>query len=731
MVFRFLQESGFVHSAFTFSYESLVLKSSQVATQINRIPPGALITLIQKGLLYVQVEQDLLEIDSPAQKRAASLANTSASLNLSSLSSEQLWDTIAKSQSLRYTHWDIKYDKNRDDENDDDDQNQIDEPDAKRKRVVNIAEAIPVSTGTAQAALPPFAETSCFVAATQSKSGISGTQRIPLEAAGQGVAPENVAPTCAGCVPISPTEEQMLLGNVPVVKSDESMLRTNHVLHGGDDASSATSPKPTASDPRLSSSNAGLDQWIPSQDNIELLLGHTAEVFCCAWHPFDDILASGSGDSTVRLWDLRNQVASAPACNVLHNPQTKEDSGGAVDDDRDVTTLEWSSDGSLLATGCMDGVARLWTKDGLLKYSLSAHSESIFSLRFDDCGRHMLTGSYDKCVSVWDVETGMLRAKFEAHSAQVLDVDWKHGSSSSEEVHFGGEEFANLQIFASCSTDRTVAVCALQEGTDSELGIEWSRDNPTGSLGLSGSCATRLPINQKGCGTGTNGTESSPGQFGSALKPCLKPIQILSGHADEVNAIRWDPSGGVLASCSDDRSVLLWRLGVSTPVRRFRDHTEEIYTIRWSPTGPGTLQPSAPLRLASASFDSTVKLWDIEAGTCAHTLQKHDKKVYTIAFSPSGDLLASGSLGGQVNIWSVKSGTLVNSFVAHQAGASSKIKLMHSPEQNNFKPASSVSADIFEVAWNSSGTRLAATSTNAVTVLEVRSMSNASSFQSS
>ena len=71
-----------------------------------------------------------------------------------------------------------------------------------------------------------------------------------------------------------------------------------------------------------------------------------------------------------------------------------------------VTTLEWSASGDLLATGCMDGIARLWTRDGALKYALAAHSESIFSLRFDALGKRLLTGSYDKWVSVWDVNTG-------------------------------------------------------------------------------------------------------------------------------------------------------------------------------------------------------------------------------------------------------------------------------------------------------------------------------------
>ena len=49
-------------------------------------------------------------------------------------------------------------------------------------------------------------------------------------------------------------------------------------------------------------------------------------------------------------------------------------------------------------------------------------------------------------------------------------------------------------------------------------------------------------------------------------------------------------------------------------------------------------------------------------GKCVHSLQRHDKKVYTVAFSPDGDYVASGSLGGQLYIWSVKDGAIVKSF---------------------------------------------------------------------
>ena len=350
---------------------------------------------------------------------------------------------------------------------------------------------------------------------------------------------------------------------------------------------------------------------------------HTSEVFMCAWNPrFTNLIATGSGDASARIWAINPPNATGGCQRSILLPHGINT---ADKKNKDVTTLEWSPSGELLATGSYDGVARVWSRAGELIQTLKGHRGPIFSLKWNKRGNFLLSGSYDKTTIVWDVsgEKGVVKQQFSFHTAPALDVDWKDDLT-----------------FASCSTDRTVQICRV----------------------------------------GSN-----------------RPLKTFSGHTDEVNAVKWDSSGTLLASCSDDCTAKVWDVNASNSLPKwdFKSHQQEIYTVKWSPTGPGSKNPNKPLMLATASFDGSVRLWNVYDGTCARILSRHRESVYSVAFSPTGDYLASGSLAGQLYIWNVRDGKIVKSFKGK--------------------------GDIFEVAWNIEESRVAACfSSNVVSVIDFK-----------
>lgn len=96
------------------------------------------------------------------------------------------------------------------------------------------------------------------------------------------------------------------------------------------------------------------------------------------------------------------------------------------------------------------------------------------------------------------------------------------------------------------------------------------------------------------------------------------PVRHLIGHTNDVNALEWDPTRTVLASCSDDKTARLWKLSQDQCLHTLSDHTKEIYSIQWSPA----CAAYSPI-LATASFDSYVKLWNPETGLATNTLAMH------------------------------------------------------------------------------------------------------------
>lgn len=163
----------------------------------------------------------------------------------------------------------------------------------------------------------------------------------------------------------------------------------------------------------------------------------------CHWNPVHHQIASGSADGMCRLWGLWGMTAEKwaskeAATEVSLTTAIMPHSASEGERFKDVTSVTWSPDGQCLATGCYDGMARIWDNKGKLVTCLQEHTGPVFSLKWSKSGHYILSGSYDRRAIVWSAKTGQIIKSYLLHSGPVLDVDWR----------------GDGDIFATCSSDR-------------------------------------------------------------------------------------------------------------------------------------------------------------------------------------------------------------------------------------------------------------------------------------
>ncbi|KGL81881.1 Notchless protein 1, partial [Tinamus guttatus] len=366
------------------------------------------------------------------------------------------------------------------------------------------------------------------------------------------------------------------------------------------------------------------------------LEGHTEAVISVAFSPTGKYLASGSGDTTVRFWDLCTETPQFTAkggcwgswagwsrwkcgCWIfLWDPATGNQLGRVLaGHSKWITWLCWeplhiNPECRYLASASKDGSIRIWdTLMGRCDKILTGHTQSVTCVKWGGDGL-LYSSSQDRTIKVWRSQDGVLCRTLQGHAHWVNTM--------------------------ALSTDYVLRTGAFEPA---EASI-----NPQD---VSGSLAELKDKAQQRYdqvrGQGPERLVSGSDDFTLFLwKPAedKKPLERMTGHQALINQVLFSPDTRIIASASFDKSIKLWDGRTGKYVTSLRGHVSAVYQIAWS---------ADSRLLVSGSSDSTLKVWDTKTGKLAVDLPGHADEVFATDWSPDGQRVASGGKDKCLRIW--------------------------------------------------------------------------------
>eukprot|EP00069_Balaena_mysticetus_P020514 bmy_02909T0 len=354
------------------------------------------------------------------------------------------------------------------------------------------------------------------------------------------------------------------------------------------------------------------------------LEGHSEAVISVAFSPTGKYLASGSGDTTVRFWDLSTETPHftcqdgkklASGCKngqiLLWDPSTGKQVGRTLaGHSKWITALSWeplhaNPECRYVASSSKDGSVRVWdTAAGRCERILTGHTQSVTCLRWGGDGL-LYSASQDRTIKVWRAHDGVLCRTLQGHGHWVNTM----ALSTDYALRTGAFDPAEASVNAQDLRGSCDLVPSLLRYLDT---VQELKERALSRYNL---------VRGQGPERLVSGSDDFTLFLWSPAED-KKPLARMTGHQALINQVLFSADSRIIASASFDKYLA-----------SLRGHVAAVYQIAWS---------ADSRLLVSGSSDSTLKVWDVKAQKLVTDLPGHADEVYAVDWSPDGQRVASG-----------------------------------------------------------------------------------------